>query len=139
MSDVLSVLGGAGALGRDLVLRLARSGRAVVLGRRDATRAEVWVEAHVDGASRAEAAAAGGIVLLATPWDEGEASIAALASALGGRLVLCSNPLAFDAQGPHGLPVSESIAAELPQRSPAVRGWPSGRCGRRRYASRPPR
>src|SRR3954466_14257636 len=82
MSDAVSVLGGTGALGRALALRLARSGRPVVLGSRDASRAEAkagelreelaarGLEARVDGAGNAEAAAAGDIVLLATPWDE---------------------------------------------------------------------
>jgi 8-hydroxy-5-deazaflavin:NADPH oxidoreductase len=125
MSDVVSVLGGTGALGRALALRLARSGRPVVVGSRDAARAEATaaelrellaaagVDAQVDGAGNAEAAAAGEIVLLATPWDEGGTSISALASALAGRLVVsCINPLGFDAQGPHGLPVPEGSAAE---------------------------
>jgi 8-hydroxy-5-deazaflavin:NADPH oxidoreductase len=125
MSDVVSVLGGTGALGRALALRLARSGRPVVVGSRDAARVEtsaaelrevldgVGVEAQVDGASNADAAAAGAIVLLATPWDESGESIAALASAVSGRLVVsCINPLGFDARGPHGLPVAEGSAAE---------------------------
>jgi 8-hydroxy-5-deazaflavin:NADPH oxidoreductase len=125
VSDVISVLGGTGALGRALALRLARAGRTVVLGSRDAARAgttagelrglvaDVGIEAHVDGASNTEAAAAGDIVLLATPWDEGGESIAALAPALSGRLVVsCINPLGFDAQGPHGLTVPEGSAAE---------------------------
>jgi NADPH-dependent F420 reductase len=125
VSDVVSVLGGTGALGRALALRLARNGRPVVLGSRDAERAEATAgrlratlseagaEAGVDGASNAEAASAGEIVLLATPWDESGESIAALAPALAGRLVVsCINPLAFDAQGPHGLAVREGSAAE---------------------------
>jgi NADPH-dependent F420 reductase len=125
MSDGVSVLGGTGALGRALALRLARSGRPVVLGSRDATRAEAsagelrevlaaaGVQAQVDGAGNAEAAAAGEIVLLATPWDASGESIAALADALDGRLVVsCINPLGFDAQGPHGLAVAEGSAAE---------------------------
>ena len=125
MSDVVSVLGGTGALGRALALRLARGGRPVVVGSRDAERARatagelrellagVQVEAQVDGASNGEAAAAGEIVLLATPWDESGESIAALAPALAGRLVVsCINPLGFDARGPHGLPVAEGSAAE---------------------------
>ncbi|MBB3085567.1 NADPH-dependent F420 reductase [Geodermatophilus sabuli] len=125
MSDVVSVLGGTGALGRALALRLARSGRTVVLGSRDGARAEATAgelrevlagrgaEGQVDGASNVEAAAAGEIVLLATPWDESGASIAALAPALAGRLVVsCINPLGFDARGPHGLPVAEGSAAE---------------------------
>jgi 8-hydroxy-5-deazaflavin:NADPH oxidoreductase len=125
MSDTVSVLGGTGALGRALALRLARSGHPVVLGSRDADRAgaaaaelrevlaAVGIEARVDGASNAGAASAGDIVLLATPWDESGESIAALAEALTGRLVVsCINPLGFDKQGPHGLPVAEGSAAE---------------------------
>jgi hypothetical protein len=125
MSDTVSVLGGTGALGRALALRLARAGHPVVLGSRDAARAgeaaaelreslaAAGAEARVDGASNEEAAAAGEIVLLATPWDESGASIAALADVLAGRLVVsCINPLGFDAQGPHGLPVADGSAAE---------------------------
>jgi predicted dinucleotide-binding enzyme len=97
MTDVVSVLGGTGALGRALALRLARSGRPVVLGSRDSARAEaaagqmreqlvgLALEAQVDGASNGEAAAAGEIVLLATPWDASGESIAALADALARR------------------------------------------------------
>jgi NADPH-dependent F420 reductase len=121
----ISVLGGTGALGRGLALRLARHGHAVVLGSRDAARAQAsaeelcltlgaaGVEGRIDGADNDEAAAAADIVLLATPWDESGDSVAALASALAGRLVVsCINPLGFDAQGPHGLPVKEGSAAE---------------------------
>jgi len=125
MSDTISVLGGTGALGRALALRLARAGHPVVVGSRDVTRAEataeelrdilraVGVEARVDGAANVEAAAAGDVVLLATPWDETGDSIAALADACAGRLVVsCINPLGFDKQGPHGLQVADGSAAE---------------------------
>jgi hypothetical protein len=122
MSDTVSILGGTGALGRGLAVRLARSGYPVVLGSRDAERARaaanelagaIGAEARIDGAANEEAAAGGEIVLLATPWDESGASIAALAPALAGRLVVsCINPLGFDRQGPHGLTVAEGSAAE---------------------------
>ncbi|MET0765185.1 MAG: NADPH-dependent F420 reductase [Blastococcus sp.] len=122
MSDTVSILGGTGALGRGLAVRLARSGYPVVLGSRDAERARaaaddlaaaIGGEARIDGAANEEAAAAGEIVLLATPWDESGASIAALAPALAGRLVVsCINPLGFDRQGPYGLTVAEGSAAE---------------------------
>ena len=125
MSDTISVLGGTGALGRALALRLARAGHPVVVGSRDAARAEATateltgvlaeagVEARVGGASNEEAASSGDVVLLATPWDESGESIAALADALAGRLVVsCINPLGFDTQGPHGLTVAEGSAAE---------------------------
>ncbi len=126
MSDTIAVLGGTGALGRALALRLARSGHPVVLGSRDAGRAQASAaelretlaaagtpDARVEGAANEEAAASGEVVLLATPWDESGASIAALAPVLAGRLVVsCINPLGFDAQGPHGLAVAEGSAAE---------------------------
>jgi NADPH-dependent F420 reductase len=122
MSDAVSILGGTGALGRGLAARLARAGHPVVLGSRDAARArEAATElaaaigggVRIDGAANEEAAAAGDIVLLATPWDETGASIAALAEQLAGRLVVsCINPLGFDKDGPHGLAVPEGSAAE---------------------------
>ena len=122
MSDTISLLGGTGALGRGLAVRFAAAGRPVVLGSRDESRARATAEelrarlgdgVRVDGATNEDAAAAGEIVLLATPWDESGESIAALAPVLAGRLVVsCINPLGFDAQGPHGLPVAEGSAAE---------------------------
>jgi NADPH-dependent F420 reductase len=126
MSDTVAVLGGTGALGRALALRLARAGHPVVLGSRDAARAETSAaelrdlltaagseSARIDGATNEDAAVSGEIVLLATPWDESGASISALGDALAGRLVVsCINPLGFDKQGPHGLTVAEGSAAE---------------------------
>ncbi|SEO56295.1 NADPH-dependent F420 reductase [Trujillonella endophytica] len=125
MSDTIAVLGGTGALGRALALRLARAGHLVVLGSRDAERARAsaaelretlsatGVDARVDGEANAGAASAGEIVLLATPWDECGASITALTGELAGRLVVsCINPLGFDAKGPHGIAVAEGSAAE---------------------------
>jgi len=122
MSDTVAVLGGTGALGKALAARLARAGYPVVLGSRDAARAQeaatevagkVGGEARIDGTANDDAATAGDIVLLATPWDASGESIAALADALAGRLVVsCINPLGFDARGPHGLAVPEGSAAE---------------------------
>jgi NADPH-dependent F420 reductase len=97
----------------------------VVLGSRDAARAAATAgalrdllmcgggNAQVDGRSNSDAAAAAEIVLLATPWDPSGESIAELAPALVGRLVVsCINPLGFDAAGPYGLQVPEGSAAE---------------------------
>lgn len=66
MSDTVSVLGGTGAHGRALALRLARGGHHVVLGSRDAFRAQATAEklrlllpqARIDGPSNPELAAA---------------------------------------------------------------------------------
>jgi NADPH-dependent F420 reductase len=122
MSDAVSILGGTGALGRGLALRLARAGHPVLLGSRDASRARdaaedlavaVGGDVRIDGASNEEAAGAGEVVLLATPWDASGESISVLADPLAGRLVVsCINPLGFDKDGPYGLPVPEGSAAE---------------------------
>lgn len=122
MSDVVSILGGTGALGRGLAARLARAGHPVVLGSRDSARAAeaagevtaaVGGGARIDGAVNDDAAGAGDVVLLATPWDASGTSVSALAGALAGRLVVsCINPLGFDRLGPYGLPVPEGSAAE---------------------------
>jgi NADPH-dependent F420 reductase len=122
MSDTIAVLGGTGALGRALAARLARSRRPVVLGSRDGARAAeaaaelrtgLGGDARIEGTTNWEAAAAGDVVLLATPWDPSGESILALATALVGRLVVsCINPLGFDAKGPRGLILPEGGAAE---------------------------
>jgi len=122
MSDTVAVLGGTGALGRGLALRLARAGRAVVVGSRTAQRGEevaaefraaIGPGTRIDGARNEEAAAAAEIVLLATPWEPSGEALTGLASTLAGRLVVsCINPLGFDARGPFGLDVPEGSAAE---------------------------
>jgi NAD(P)-dependent dehydrogenase (short-subunit alcohol dehydrogenase family) len=65
MSDTVSVLGRTGGLGRALALHLARTGHPVVLGSRDASRAQATAEElrallagtepGIDGASNQEA------------------------------------------------------------------------------------
>ena len=66
MSDTIAVLGGTGAPGHALALRLARSGHSVVLGSRDAARAEAaaaelrevlaaaGTQSRIDGAGNAD-------------------------------------------------------------------------------------
>ncbi|MGH9102019.1 MAG: NAD(P)-binding domain-containing protein, partial [Acidimicrobiales bacterium] len=74
----VGILGGTGPAGRALAARLAMGGLAVVLGSRQAERAEQvaaelcsrWPRRslQVRGAGNAGAAAAG-LVVVATPWD----------------------------------------------------------------------
>ncbi len=95
----IAVVGGTGPLGRGLALRLAAAGHRVVIGSRDAGRAEEvrrellepWPDRAlaVDGAANADAvAAADGIVVLATPWEGVLETVAPLADALRGAVVV---------------------------------------------------
>ena len=72
----MPIIGGTGALGFGLALRLARAGTPVVLGSRDRGRAEeaaarvrdLVPDAEVEGSENAEAAARGPIVFLCVPF-----------------------------------------------------------------------
>ena len=115
----VAVLGGTGEQGRGLARRLAMSGHEVVLGSRDAARAEAAAAAlpgSVRGADNAGAAAAGDVVIVAVPWDGHRELLVSLADALVGKVVVnCVNPLGFDKQGAFALPVEEGSAAQQAQ------------------------
>ena len=94
----VGILGGTGPLGRGLALRLADSGSSVVVGSRDAERAqqvvkellEAWPRRPLDirGADN-QAAAACDVVVLATVWDAVVPTARQLADQLQGRVVVC--------------------------------------------------
>jgi NADPH-dependent F420 reductase len=113
---VVAVLGGTGEQGRGLARRLALAGCSVVLGSRDATRAEAAAAAlpgGVRGADNAAAAAAGDVVIVAVPWEGHRELLESLAGELAGKVVVdCVNPLGFDKQGAYALPVEEGSAAQ---------------------------
>ncbi len=120
-SAVIGVLGGTGPLGRGLARRLGLTGYRVVLGSRDAARAEAVAEEMraaepalpVTGADNAAAARGADVVLVAVPYDGHRALLEGLADDLAGKVVVdCVNPLGFDARGPHALRVEEGSAAE---------------------------
>jgi NADPH-dependent F420 reductase len=112
----VAVLGGTGPQGRGLVRRFAAAGLPVVLGSRDAARAQATAREfgdRVSGADNAGAAAAGDVVVVAVPWDGHRELLAALAPALEGKVVVdCVNPLGFDQQGAFALAVEEGSAAQ---------------------------
>jgi 8-hydroxy-5-deazaflavin:NADPH oxidoreductase len=112
----VAVLGGTGEQGRGLARRFALAGIAVVLGSRDAARAAQAAEGlpgNVRGATNAEAAAAGDVVVVAVPWEGHRDLLASLAGPLAGKVVVdCVNPLGFDKQGAYALPVDEGSAAQ---------------------------
>ncbi len=113
---VVAVLGGTGPQGRGLGRRLALSGSRVVLGSRDAARAQAMageLPGEVSGADNAAAARAGDVVVVAVPWDGHRDLLLALAADLAGKVVVdCVNPLGFDKQGAYALPVEEGSAAQ---------------------------
>ena len=113
---VVAVLGGTGEQGRGLARRFALAGLQVVLGSRDASRAQAaaaGLPGEVSGADNAAAARAGDVVVVAVPWDGHRELLEALAGDLAGKVVVdCVNPLGFDKQGAFALPVEEGSAAQ---------------------------
>ena len=116
----VAVLGGTGPQGRGLVRRWATAGIATVIGSRDADRAaEVAAElaaatgGDVRGLGNADAAEAGDVVLVSVPYDGHADLLRDLAGVLAGKVVVdCVNPIGFDKQGAHPLPVPDGSAAQ---------------------------
>ena len=107
--DTIPIVGGTGALGFGLALRLAAAGRPVAIGSRDAGRAEEAAgrvreqlpDARVEGLENAEAATRGPIVFLAVPFRAQSENLTNLKEALteGQVLVDATVPLAAAVSG----------------------------------------
>jgi 8-hydroxy-5-deazaflavin:NADPH oxidoreductase len=116
----IGVLGGTGPQGRGLAIRWAKAGLKVVIGSRNAARAEQAAAeivevagGDVSGRDNAVCAAASDIVLAALPWEGHAATLKSLQAELAGKIVIdCVNPLGFDKKGPYALPVPEGSAAQ---------------------------
>lgn len=123
MISRIAILGGTGEQGRGLARRFGLAGLDVVIGSRDAARADEIAQTltNVRGASNADAVRDADTVIVAVPWAGHEATIEELAPLLIGRLVVdCVNPLGFDEKGAFALAVEkgsacEQAAALLPQ------------------------
>ncbi len=132
MAGQVAIIGGTGAMGRGLAVRLARTGWEVVIGSRDAARGAGKAEElsaaltpdqpAITGADNATAARAP-IVILAVPFSSLEDNLAAIAaSAASSIIVSMVNPLAFDGTGPYPVPVAAgSVAQEIAERIPTAR------------------
>jgi NADPH-dependent F420 reductase len=89
----VGILGGTGPAGRGVAVRLASCGHDVVLGSRDAGRAQEVASrlatrgGTVVGASNDDAALAD-LVIVATPWDSAVATVSALRAALADKTVI---------------------------------------------------
>jgi hypothetical protein len=114
----IGILGGTGDQGRGLARRFAAAGNRVIIGSRSADRAAeaaAGLDAGlpVSGMANEDAARAADVVIIAVPWDGHAATVAALAPALAGKVVIdCVNPMGFDSRGAYPLPVTEGSAAE---------------------------
>jgi 8-hydroxy-5-deazaflavin:NADPH oxidoreductase len=113
---VVGVLGGTGDQGRGLAYRLALTGLRVVVGSRDAARAEAAAAdlgTGVRGTSNAECARSSDLVVVAVPWEGHAALVEGLADELVDKVVVdCVNPLGFDERGSYVPPVADGSACE---------------------------
>ena len=91
MSRTIAVIGGTGPAGTGLALRWVRAGETVIIGSRDAARAQsaaevirqrVGPQTKVSGLENAAACAASDLLVLTVPF-EGQAAL--LAASIGGR------------------------------------------------------
>ena len=114
---------GAGHVGAALAKGFQGKGHTVILGVRNAGKAETQALATASGASTAgpaEAAMAADIIILALPWRAAETVVKAL-SDLSGKIVIdCMNPLGM-VDGALGLLVGHTISG-----GEIVAGWLPG-------------
>jgi NADPH-dependent F420 reductase len=127
MSEPIPIIGGTGALGWGLAMRLARAGEAVVIGSRSAERAIEAAErlrraasgARVEGSVNPDAARRGPVVFLTVPFRAQSENLQNLRDALqeGQLLVDCTVPTAAAVGGraTRSLGVWQGSAAEQAQ------------------------
>jgi len=114
----VGILGGTGDQGRGLGRRLAMAGNRVIIGSRDAGRAEsaaatIGSPPQVTGAANEDAARAADLVIAAVPWEGHADLLTRLASALEGKIVVdCVNSIGFDSHGCYSIEVEAGSAAE---------------------------
>ncbi len=123
----VGILGGTGDQGRGLATRFAAAGVSVVIGSRDAARAELAASEISEalagrsgpggpapvGVDNRACAERSGLVVVAVPWAGHAATLVELADALAGKVVVdCVNPLGFDKRGAYALGVPEGSAAQ---------------------------
>lgn len=109
MAEPIPIIGGTGALGYGLAVRLARAGQSIVIGSRKPERALEAAErlrkavpgAEVEGLENGEAAKRGPIVFLTVPFRAQSETLTNLKEALaeGQLLVDCTVPLAAAISG----------------------------------------
>ncbi len=125
----IGILGGTGPAGRGLAVRAALAGHDVILGSRDAQRAQETAQMILDANQGAtlsieggdnEAATNADLIVLATPWEGAVSTIKALSGQLEGKC-LVSMVNALMKEGREMLPLypprgsmAGQVAAALP-------------------------
>jgi NADPH-dependent F420 reductase len=126
MSSNLTIgfIGGTGEEGMGLAYRFAKAGHACIIGSRSLEKAqgavaellETDAALPVTPATNADAAAAGEIVVVTTPYAAQGATLPPLASALAGKLVVSTVvPMAFEGGRASLVEVPQGSAAEQEQ------------------------
>ncbi len=117
----IAVLGGTGAQGTGLALRLARAGHEVTIGSRDAARAraaaadlETRIGKAIAGADNRSAAAAAEIALLTVPYAAQRATVEEVLAELASKILIdATAPLNPPKVGVVQLPASRSAVAAI--------------------------
>ena len=110
MTRAIAIIGGTGPQGMGLALRWVRAGETIIIGSRDATRAQraaesirqrVGPQAQVSGLENSAAAAATGLLVLTVPFEGAAALLKELKPALrpGSLLIDTTVPLAASVGG----------------------------------------
>jgi NADPH-dependent F420 reductase len=115
----VAIIGATGALGSALARRLARAGRTVVLGSRDAAKAEAaagvlaaQVGRPVRSGSNVDAAQAADVVIVTVPFAAQRATLAEIAPVVRGKIVVDTTvPLVPPRVMRVQLPAEDSAAA----------------------------
>ena len=123
-SEIIAVLGGTGALGSGLARRWARAGYQVIIGSRDAAKAEAAAAElnklgltgpQVRGASNADAARQAQIAVLAVPFESQLSTLGQVTGEINGKILVdCTVPLRPPKVGTVQLP-PEGSAAQISQ------------------------
>ena len=120
----VALIGGTGPEGRGLAARFALAGRRVAIGSRDAARGEAaaaglraalagrGVPGELRGGANADAVADAEIAIVTVPYEGHAATLASLAAALEGRIVVDAVvPMRFE-RGPRPVEAPDGSATE---------------------------
>jgi 8-hydroxy-5-deazaflavin:NADPH oxidoreductase len=112
----IGILGGTGDQGRGLAYRWAIAGLDVLIGSREASRADavaIEIGYGVRGGANVAVATQADIVVLAVPWEGHLDVLHSITAAVEGKVVVdCVNPVGFDEVGAYALDVDEGSAAQ---------------------------
>lgn len=88
---VIAIIGGTGDLGSGLAQRWSRAGYRVVIGSRDAAKAEASARemgGSISGSDNLGAAKAGDVIVLSVPFSNHDATLAQIKDAVQGKIVI---------------------------------------------------